>query len=1285
MADSQNASPTFFTSNIEVVQVTNGSSADYTLNAANMDGLTTVKVNGGISALTVENAKSILNAELAGADKGLTLTTAATKVAGEADSASVTLNAVGTSSNVTVRNNGIETLNVALTGSASGGQTAAGATTRVTLASDELEKVVVTGSVDANLAATFSGATAAAQVGTFDASAATGKINASVTAGTSTKLAVTLGSGNDVLILGSAIAKEHTLAGGAGTDVLIATSAAYSAASTTQPGANVTGFEVIGAGGGDVDLRVFNANTFSSILGSGTYTGVNAALASASLETGSLSITRATDGAADTISVDLTGKTETTYASISLADEETVTLNVGGQGASGLTHTITALTLGDTTTLNITGNRGLVVTGLTGEEALSKIDASKHTGKELNINAADSNVAMTIIGSAGAPTTTTGTVNTLTGGSKADSITGGDYADVLTGGLGADTLVGGAGNDTLTGENGNDSILGGAGNDTISAGAGDDYVDGGDGNDSIDAGTGADTVLGGAGTDNIKITLSDSTSVDGGAGTDRVANSTTTITSSSATSVDGAFIAVAESVAPKLTSVESLYVSVDTNASTTDAPVTLDLAGASSLSTLFLEVLDSDATAAREALKIKDFAGGTVKVYGATSGVTTTETNDLTVDGVGQAALNLSLEDFDQTSSGKVTFTGVQNVTITSNSTSQFTGSADQGNTLGDVTAAAAESVKIVSTGSSDATTDGTLTINSVSASAASALTIDVGARDDVDVTAGVAASGSAVEAVTITVGVDATLEIGDVATGDAAFELGTASLDTVTISLAEDAILQKAGGSGGAVEFDASRVEALSITLANGSEAELDLTGVVVTAGTVSLASSSDLFLTGALGGSTGASSFIFSGRGDLDAATNASNTFALSGTTITFDTTGLTEDADGFTITTTASTGATVRTALGADNVTGGDGNDSISTGVGDDTLAGGAGDDVLNGGLGVDLLTGGAGNDSITLTETVSSADTVVVNSTATSSDSAYVAVAAGTATKGNDAGGDTVTGFNVAADVLKVVASGVVGYDHGSATNFTVGGATTGAEGGTTGAAGEFAANTVLFSFNNASDFNDAGDVVINFSSTVNGTTAITTLAKSDISGRVAYDLTGDGDANAIVGGDLADTISGGAGADTITGGAGVDLIIGGTGADVVTGGSGNDVFDYNASDETFAGAVVSGTTALTGIDRILDAAAGDKIDVSSITGVTISDGDTNVGTTVLANATATGTALVSGAFNTSTGVFTAGARSASNNDYLVQVADGTSIISILLLDTAASITKFTSASEVLTFG
>lgn len=137
-------------------------------------------------------------------------------------------------------------------------------------------------------------------------------------------------------------------------------------------------------------------------------------------------------------------------------------------------------------------------------------------------------------------------------------------------------------------------------------------------------------------------------------------------------------------------------------------------------------------------------------------------------------------------------------------------------------------------------------------------------------------------------------------------------------------------------------------------------------------------------------------------------------------------------------------------------------------------------------------------------------------------------------------------------------------------------------------------------------------------------------------------------NDITTGTGADTITAGNGINVIDAGAGNDIITVGTGYNLITGGAGADTITfgtnaagmvnglvYTAASETFAGATItSGTTALTGIDKIYGLGSGDTINLSTIlntfTGAT--------GSTIAA-ATGTTVSLVKGTLNVDTNIWT----------------------------------------------
>ena len=104
------------------------------------------------------------------------------------------------------------------------------------------------------------------------------------------------------------------------------------------------------------------------------------------------------------------------------------------------------------------------------------------------------------------------------------------------------------------------------------------------------------------------------------------------------------------------------------------------------------------------------------------------------------------------------------------------------------------------------------------------------------------------------------------------------------------------------------------------------------------------------------------------------------------------------------------------------------------------------------------------------------------------------------------------------------------------------------------------------------------------------------------------------------------------------------------------------FVWGASSETYGKTTAidvtadGGVDALSGVDIIVGVKAGDKLDLSEVTdGTGIADTTTADGTTTLADDSAGGIALITGSYAASTQKFTSGARSSSNNDYLVQWA------------------------------
>jgi len=934
------------TANVEELSLFNNSTAAYTLDAALMPGITDIYVNGGANNSTISGVASLPNLHLISTIKNATVTVASGIGTGTADSATVLSNASAQTGSVTATYNGLETINFNAAGTT--GKYSLGVTDNtLSLVSSDLETVNVTGDANANITVSTVGAANDTQTSTLDASAAGGEITAHFTKGSSVNVAVTMSAQDDHLDYNGSVAKTATLDGGDGTDVLeLDADLAYSSTATTQAGAGISNFEGLYlASGVDVDERALpnNAGITSVIAAAGgSYTKATALATVTQLTSGTFTHTVATDGSADSLTLSQAGAG--VASTLSAANVETLTVSSAGTGDNTLT--MTAAGSADLTSLTVTGTQSLNAS-ISGT-ALATVDASglSGVGELFTLTASASDADMTVTGSAVRPTNTlTGTANDITTGDGDDTVTGGDYNDTIVTGKGDDTITAGDGVNTITSGRGNDVITSGDGDDVIDAGAGDDNITAGDGDDKITTGTGDDTVSAGAGDDLIATaSLSVDDSFDGGAGTDRLSTTTGTITSTSAASVNSALIDVVDDVAPTLTGIESLYISInaDASASATDY-VDLDLTGAADATSLVLETADAEPT------KVTNFAGSSIALYGATSGAI--ESEDLYIDGVGQSAVTLTLHDYDNAAdTGQNTFTGIDSLTVKGQSKSVFTGNAAQDNTLGDIVATTAETIAITTTGSDNAT-DGAsaLTIDEITGTRATAFNVTVGSFDDLALD-GFTASGDLVETSTINVGSDSIFDV-------EVINFDGSALDTLDIDLGAGSIMN-IGGSGTIttakdVDISADSIASADIDLQAGAEAHLDLSGIEITSSTLDVGSSGTLTLVNSLGAASDTSSFVFSGRGDVDFDDGTGvtlNKVALVGDGVTFNTTGLSVDSDAFTVDGSAGDDV-ISTALGADALFGAAGEDSLSGGVGADSLSGGAGEDSLTGGDGAD----------------------------------------------------------------------------------------------------------------------------------------------------------------------------------------------------------------------------------------------------------------------------------------------------------------------------------------------
>ena len=452
---------------------------DATVDASGLVGLTKITSVGSTQAVTVSGLTTIPSLELIGSSNNLTATMAAAAVIGAADSISVALNGAGTTalSTATVTANGVETINVASSGSASGSTS-----TSVTLASTAMTNLNVTGSVAARVAADLIGATAlvTGTVTSDDGAHDVEILNADV----ADKLSVSMSAGNDTVRTGG-ISALHTIAGGDGTDTL-----RYSGATavTLAATANVSGFETVtlsnavanpsfamtGAGVTTVNYTTAGAGTFGGLSTGGTVnlnvggTVTVQAAGAAATATSTAATTAATySGTADSLTVNVGLATTSTGVAASIVNAlgvEAVTINsltaAGGSEPRTVTFGDTTATTGATKSITVNSSGTGTITTVfspTGTSALTSVNMAGVTGSAV-FASGTTLVGVAITGGA--------SHDTLTGGAAADTILGGEGNDVLGGGAGADSIDAGNGTNTITGSTGADTMTGGTGVDT---------------------------------------------------------------------------------------------------------------------------------------------------------------------------------------------------------------------------------------------------------------------------------------------------------------------------------------------------------------------------------------------------------------------------------------------------------------------------------------------------------------------------------------------------------------------------------------------------------------------------------------------------------------------------------------------------------------------------------------------------------------------------------------------------------------------------------------------------
>lgn len=312
-----------------------------------------------------------------------------------------------------------------------------------------------------------------------------------VTTGANTK-ALTLGAGDDTLTLTALLGTGGTANGGDGTDTLNLTNTLAYGLSSSAFGAKISNFERLQINDSSlstltanrtVDLGYLsNLNSYITLGAIGAaYTETINNLANASTvelqgnntATGlAVGISNASYGLTDSVTLKLTSSNAVRAAgAVDTSNVETVNIVTNNTATTPTAQTDTlSLTDSALTSLVVSGNAGLDLTGATLGTSVTSIDASgiTGTGNAFSVTLGNNTTsAVTVTGTAVGVNTIDASNLTAKGVTITVGGTSNTSSNVLKGGASADHISGGAGDDAITSNGGLDVLTGNGGADTF--------------------------------------------------------------------------------------------------------------------------------------------------------------------------------------------------------------------------------------------------------------------------------------------------------------------------------------------------------------------------------------------------------------------------------------------------------------------------------------------------------------------------------------------------------------------------------------------------------------------------------------------------------------------------------------------------------------------------------------------------------------------------------------------------------------------------------------------------